>query len=79
MQSFVSITNGSPPVVSVLCPTGKHAVGGGYDIGQHVGLPTPTRSSPNSTGTGWFVAFESDIGTVFTANVTVYALCVATP
>jgi hypothetical protein len=34
------------------------------------------RSSPNSTGTGWYVTFDSDY--VFNANVTVYALCVAT-
>ena len=75
MQSFF-VTNGSPPVVNVFCPAGKHAVGGGYDIGQHFGFPTPMRSSPNSTGIGWYVTFDSD--TVFNANVTVYALCVAT-
>lgn len=74
-QSFFSVTNIGPPVVNVFCPGGKHAVGGGYDISQHTGFPTTMRSSPNSTGTGWYVTFENS--SPFSANVSVYAICVA--
>ncbi len=58
------------------CPAGTHVSGGGFDIGsQDVLFSGPVPGTPGATPTGW-LAFWVNPGSVGSANLIVYAICV---
>jgi hypothetical protein len=73
-------TTGSK-TVSVSCPSGSTATGGGYSFTSKVNDPTrilytdrPTGGSSSTPPTGWQISFE-DNGANKNQTVTVYAVC----
>jgi hypothetical protein len=58
------------------CPTGKHVLGGGYDLrgSGSGGTAGVSQSSPNEEGTGWRVLFQN----ILVNPVYVYAVCAVT-
>lgn len=60
--------------VDVFCPTGKSAIGGGYQMGDgHTGW-IPWRDGPLGSS-GWNAIAERGPGTVSETSMLVYAMC----
>jgi hypothetical protein len=57
-------------LVSVSCPAGQKAIGGGWDSGYYA---KPVSAAPTPDGTGWVVSFQA----LLNAQVAVVAICVA--
>lgn len=81
----VKLTNGLSPTgvdasVSLSCPSGKKALGGGFVASN--GQPNPLRlsllqSSPADDGSSWTIVVGTPDGSTFGANasITAYAVC----
>jgi hypothetical protein len=73
---------GLSAVQTVLCPSGKRALGGGTDLGTNEGQAAAQRdvsvslSGPNSAGTGWSVQlFNASTSEDHTIDLRVFVTC----
>ncbi len=51
---------GTPITINVPCPSGQHAVGGGWDFSQAGGSADVTVSKPYANDNGWTVTFTAN-------------------
>lgn len=76
---------GLSEVVTVGCPAGKRAIGGGTDLGTNAGQNgqqrqvTVSLSGPNGTGTAWSVQLFNNSTSIDTSiDLRIYAICAST-
>jgi Collagen triple helix repeat (20 copies) len=67
-----SVGANSYATLDASCPTGKQALGGGYDVAATSFVIT---SAPNSTNTGWHVAVQNPQS--FGSQLSAYVVCAA--
>jgi hypothetical protein len=78
-------TRGLSELVTVECPSGKRAIGGGVDLGTNGSQGeqqreiTISRSAPNGIGTAWTAQlFNGSASTEISIDLKVYAICAST-
>lgn len=72
VQDNFAVANSNGFIVSINCPTGKRAVGGGASLVD--GTWFMQSSAPQNGGAGWLVRYQTS-GATFSAAGTVYAIC----
>ena len=75
------VNSGAQLPYLTVCPSGKKAVGGGYEFNGGGGPQlTAVSSHPSdAAGTGWRVVVRNNTANPVTANIRVHAVCAIVP
>lgn len=80
-ESSTTVNLGAQLPFLTVCPSGKRAVGGGYEFNGGGGAQLVAISShPSDTlATGWRVLVRNNTGGPLTATIRVHAVCAIVP